>query len=118
MYTITKEFSFCASHQLTGLAENHPCMRLHGHNYKLKLEFKSDTLNPEGFVIDYRDLEWVKKYVDGELDHKHLNDVFPGMQTSVEVMSKILYDEFKETLPQLSAVELSETDKTNCRYEC
>ncbi len=33
MFTITKEFHFSASHQLSHLPEDHQCARLHGHNY-------------------------------------------------------------------------------------
>jgi 6-pyruvoyltetrahydropterin/6-carboxytetrahydropterin synthase len=38
MYTITKQFSFSASHVLDHLPEGHPCARrLHGHNYIAEL---------------------------------------------------------------------------------
>ena len=30
MFTISKEFSFEASHQLDGMSKNHPCGRVHG----------------------------------------------------------------------------------------
>ncbi len=115
MHTITKEFHFSASHQLFDLEEEHPCMRLHGHNYILILEFQGDP-NLQGLIIDYRKLVVVKEWVDETLDHRHLEDVF-GFQTSVENMSKKIYDMWKNIFPQLSAVEMSETPKTNCRYE-
>lgn len=38
MFRITKEFHFSASHQLTGLPEDHQCARLHGHNYIVEVE--------------------------------------------------------------------------------
>ena len=31
--------------------------------------------------------------------------------------SKYIYDKFKEQFHELSAIEMSETPKTNCRYE-
>ena len=117
MYTITKTFEFSASHSLTHLPENHPCHRLHGHNYVLKVELKSEELDPKTKMVkDYRELAKIKNYVDKYLDHKNLNDVFPFPTTS-ENMAKWLFEIFKEWYPQLSAVELSETPKTNCRYE-
>lgn len=115
MFTISKEFNFSASHQLHGLATDHPCMRMHGHNYVLKV-FLRGELNKEGFVQDYRDLKPISEWVESTLDHRHLNDVFP-FQTSVENMSKYIFDLFKPQFPLLIAVELSETPKTNCRYE-
>ena len=55
-YRITKEFHFSASHQLKGLPETHQCARLHGHNYIVKVELSSTTLNDHGFVRDYNEL--------------------------------------------------------------
>lgn len=116
MHTIKKEFHFSSAHQLNGLPDSHPCSRLHGHNYILTLYLKGE-LNDVGFVEDYRDLDDVKKYVDEVLDHRNLNDIFPMHNTTVENMTKILFEFFQQTHPKLVAVEMSETPKTNCRYE-
>jgi len=115
MYTISKEFNFSASHQLLGLQKDHPCGRIHGHNYTLKI-FLKGNLTEHGFVQDYNDLKPISDWIDQTLDHKHLNEVF-DFQTSVENMSKYVYDLFKPQFPLLSAVEMSETPRTNCRYE-
>lgn len=117
MYTIKKEFHFSSAHQLSGLPSTHPCSRLHGHNYILTVFLKSNEIDKVGFVQDYRELDIIKKYVDEVLDHQFLNDIFPFHNTTVENMSKILYDYFKPQVPLLFAVEMSETPKTNCRYE-
>ena len=116
MYTIRKEFEFSASHQLIGLKEGHPCMRVHGHNYKVTVECKNAVLNKDGFIIDYRKLDPIKNFINNALDHQHLNDVF-NFQPSAENMAKYLYEVFSEMVWQVSAVEVSETDKTNARYE-
>lgn len=116
MFTITKEFSFSASHVLTGLRDGHPCGRMHGHNYVIKVELCSETLNADSFVQDYNDLKPIKDYIDNVLDHRHLNDIIPG-QPSAENIAKHLYWKFKPEFPFLNAVEVSETPKTNCRYE-
>ena len=117
MYTITKEFAFCASHQLTHLPKTHPCSRVHGHNYLIKVELKSKTLNEDYFIRDYRELEGVKIYIDDVLDHQHLNAVLPFIEPTAELIAKHLYETFKPMLPELSAVEVSETPKTNARYD-
>lgn len=116
MFTISKEFHFSASHQLRDLSPEHPCMRLHGHNYVIRVFFRSEMTNKEGFVQDYNDLKSIADWVHDELDHRNLNDVFK-FQTSVENMSKFIFDKFKPQFPLLYAVEMSETPKTNCRYE-
>jgi 6-pyruvoyltetrahydropterin/6-carboxytetrahydropterin synthase len=117
MYRIEKEFHFSSAHQLKGLPESHPCSRLHGHNYIMKVVLESNSLNDVGFVVDYRELEMIKNYVDNVLDHRNLNDIFPDINTTVENMCKIIYDKFKFYYPMLVAIEMSETPKTNCRYE-
>jgi 6-pyruvoyltetrahydropterin/6-carboxytetrahydropterin synthase len=116
MFTISKEFHFSASHQLCGLANGHPCARLHGHNYVIRVFLRAESTNAEGFVQDYNDLKPISEWVDTVLDHRNLNEVF-DFQTSVENMSRYIYQHFKPLYPLLLAVEMSETPKTNCRYE-
>jgi len=116
MYTISKEFHFSASHELKGLPEDHPCTKLHGHNYIVKVEFSNAVLNGVGFVIDYRELQPIKDWIDNKLDHQHLNNVLDFNPTA-ENMAKYFYEKFKELIWQTSAVEVKETPKTIARYE-
>lgn len=116
MYKISKEFAFSASHILHGLPEEHPCTRLHGHNYLITVHLKSETLNEVGFVKDYRELQSIKEYIDNTLDHRHLNDIF-SFNPSAENMAKHLFDLFSMMIPEIYAVEVSETPKTSAIYE-
>jgi 6-pyruvoyltetrahydropterin/6-carboxytetrahydropterin synthase len=116
MYKISKQFSFSASHLLDGLCEEHPCSRLHGHNYVVTLHLQSEKLDEYGFIKDYRDLKPVKEYINKELDHSHLNDLLPFHPTA-ENIARFLYDKFKSDFPELYAVEVSETPKTSAVYE-
>lgn len=115
MYTIRKEFHFSASHCLGGLPEGHPCSNIHGHNYIVTVELSSAKLDPTGFVVDYRRLDPIKKYIDDVLDHKHLNDILECNPTA-ENIAKHIFVKFTREFPQLTAVEVSETQKTNARY--
>lgn len=120
MFTIRKEFHFSASHVLDFLPEGHPCTRLHGHNYVVTVELgvkKSKELNEAGFVEDYRALEPIKDFIDKKLDHRHLNEVFPDMNPSAELLAFELYKTFKPAFKTLRAIEVSETPKTTARYE-
>lgn len=116
MYKISKQFAFSASHILEGLLDGHPCSRMHGHNYIVTIHLKSETLNEIGFVKDYRELSSIKEYIDDKLDHRHLNDVFQ-MNPTAENLAKTLYDIFVKSVPQIYAVEVSETPKTTAVYE-
>jgi 6-pyruvoyltetrahydropterin/6-carboxytetrahydropterin synthase len=123
MYIISKEFRFSASHTLVNLPEDHPCSRVHGHNYIVTIELSSPNLNETGFVLDYRKLEPIKKWIDEVLDHRHLNDIVE-FNPSAENLAYYLHYTCKTVLPDLykkgiwiSAVTVSETDKTKARYE-
>lgn len=116
MYKISKQFSFSASHILEGLSDDHPCARLHGHNYVITVHLRSSTLSNVGFITDYRELSFIKEYIDLKLDHRHLNDVF-DINPTAENLAKTLYDIFVTTVPQIYAVEVSETPKTTAIYE-
>lgn len=116
MYKISKQFAFSASHILEGLPEDHPCSRLHGHNYIVTVYLKAEVLNDVGFVKDYRELSIIKEYIDNNLDHRHLNDVF-SMNPTAENLARKLYSVFVKEIPQIYAVEISETPKTSAIYE-
>lgn len=115
MYAISKTFEFSASHQLFGLPDDHPCSRLHGHNYVVRVEFRSVHLDPRGFAgVDYRDLNPFKSWIDRTLDHRHLNDILPA--PTAENIARYLFDHLAETGPSPSSVAVSETPKTWAEY--
>ena len=116
MYKIAKKFSFSASHILNLLPEDHPCAQMHGHNYTVIVHLKSETLDECGFVKDYHALKPVRQFIDEALDHRHLNDCMP-CPPSAENIARFIYDRFKPEIPELYAVEVSETPKTSCTYE-
>ena len=116
MYTISKQFTFSASHQLLNLKASHQCYRLHGHNYIVEVELQAEQLNSNGFVRDYNDLDELKNYIDETLDHRHLNEVFGHDDTTAENLSKFLYDWAKAKWPEVSAMRVSETPKTWAEY--
>lgn len=135
LYTISKEFQFSASHQLIGLPNDHPCSRLHGHNYTVIVELSDSCLDNTGFVEDYGTLKDVKELIDSEFDHHHLNAILnPHHQTislntlhvpqgtsylnpTAENIARVLYNTIKRLHPKLTAVIVKETPKTAARYE-
>ena len=116
MYKIRKEFHFSASHQLNCRPETHPCSRVHGHNYVVTVELCAKKLNDTGFIVDYRELDNIKKFIDDVFDHQHLNDRVLYNPTA-ENMAKDFYEFFHKLYPEVCAVEVCETPKTSARYE-
>ena len=117
MFRITKDYHFSSSHQLYGLAEGHPCGRLHGHNYIVQIELSGDTLNEHGFIRDYRELDDLKRYIDDSIDHRHLNDIFGDDCVTAEHLAKHFYEWCKERWPEVTAARVSETPKTWAEYK-
>ena len=116
MFRITKEFHFSASHQLCQLPADHQCARLHGHNYIVVVELAAVKLNAVGFVRDYHDLAPLKRYIDDNFDHRHLNEVLGHDAVTSEVLAQHFYDWCKALLPETVAVRVSETPKTWAEY--
>lgn len=116
MYRITKEFHFCASHQLCRLPEDHPCARLHGHNYIVVVELAASELDRFGFVRDYRELATLKQYIDGDFDHRHLNEVLGHDGVTAECLARHFFDWCYGHWPETVAVRVSETPKTWAEY--
>ena len=117
MFTISKEFGFSASHVLSGLPADHPCGRVHGHNYVVALELTAEhQLDDVGFVRDYRALAPVKDWLDTTVDHRHLNDVLDGVNPSAEHLARWIFETWQKDYPELAAVRLSETPKTWAEY--
>jgi 6-pyruvoyltetrahydropterin/6-carboxytetrahydropterin synthase len=49
----------------------HPghCSRIHGHNWSIKITFACSEFDANGFVIDFGELKFIKRYFDEYLDH-------------------------------------------------
>jgi 6-pyruvoyltetrahydropterin/6-carboxytetrahydropterin synthase len=116
MYTISKSFAFSASHIIGGVPADHPCARLHGHNYEVVVILEAATLDTVGFVRDYHELSALGDLIKATLDHKHLNDVLGHDRTTSEVISKWLYDWCKARWPEVAAVRVSETPRVWAEY--
>jgi 6-pyruvoyltetrahydropterin/6-carboxytetrahydropterin synthase len=116
VYTISKRFDFSASHWIGCLPEDHPCSKLHGHNYSVEVVLQSEELDGVGFVRDYHELSEFKTFIDNTVDHKHLNDVLRHDQTTAENIAKWLYDWCKQRWPEVSSLRVSETPKTWAVY--
>jgi 6-pyruvoyltetrahydropterin/6-carboxytetrahydropterin synthase len=116
VYTIAKRFAFSASHVIGGLPADHPCARLHGHNYEVEVVLQSPTLDATGFVRDFRELSDLRDLIDTTLDHRHLNDVLGHDRTTSEVLGRWLYDWCRARWPEVVAVRVSETPRTWAEY--
>lgn len=125
MFTIAKRFDWSSSHVLAGLPGDHPCSRLHGHNYEAVVTLAADELDAVGFVVDYRALGAIKAWIDDHLDHRHLNDVstLAGANPTAEFLAESLFYVAAAALGDvrpdalLLSVTVKETSKTSATFE-
>jgi 6-pyruvoyltetrahydropterin/6-carboxytetrahydropterin synthase len=116
VFRISKQFHFSAAHQLTLLPDDHPCSRVHGHNYIVEAVLESEELDERGFIVDYHELAPIKTFINENLDHLNLNDVLPDA-TTAENIARFLYEKFKPLFPALTKMRVSESPTTWAEYE-
>lgn len=102
-YALTYEAWFDASHQELRVPT---CDGLHGHTYHVVASVEGD-LEPDD--NDVHRVQWYDTIADlhklaSELDHRHLNDMLPGVVTIPETIAAW----FLERLPQADWVEVKE----------
>mgnify|MGYP002626841804 CR=1 FL=1 len=56
MYKTKTTFTISAAHQLS-LDYDSPCSRLHGHNWVITVYCKSDMLDHNGMLIDFKKIK-------------------------------------------------------------
>lgn len=119
MYILSIEKSFSAGHQLRDY--DGPCARLHGHNWRVRVEVASQTLNKAGMSIDFEHLELITWDVLKILDHNHINDIppFDTINPTAENIARYIYEAVKEKLPnsvELQRVDIWETETYKVSY--
>lgn len=118
MFIICKEFRFEAAHQLEGLPPGHQCSRMHGHSYRVEVFIRGEV-DDVGMVIDFAKLAPFKRFIDTNVDHRLLNDMWP--QPTAERIAEALYIAVAQLVPlppgvQVDAVRVWET--ATCWAEC
>lgn len=115
-------FSFAAAHHLP----NHDglCKNLHGHNYKLEVEYAGQVSQRTGMLVDFKKIKDTVNSVISHLDHTCLNNLvlsisgypFPSENPTAELMvqwmAKVLGG---HPTVELNRIRLWETD--NCYVE-
>ena len=112
---------FAAAHQLKMVAEK--CENLHGHNWKIEVCVKGQTLNPAGVLIDFGELKQYLSEIIARLDHTFLNelDYFrdgfpPSSENIARYIAEALQAKIKETGVVVSRVTAWESESACATY--
>ena len=108
MYYIKKRLEVAGSHHLQ-LNYESPCQGLHGHNWIITIHCKSESLDENGMVIDFK---VIKQRIHSRLDHKNLNDVLDFNPTA-ENIAKWIVDE----VPHCYRADVQESEGNTATYE-
>lgn len=103
------EFTIAAGRRLTGVAADHPCARVHGHTFRVRLTVTGAVDTGTGFVVDFADVQAAFAPVHEALDHRYLNDIAGLENPTSEHLARWIWQRLAGPLPGLSAVEITET---------
>lgn len=108
MYYIKKRIEISAAHRLC-LDYESKCTAVHGHNWILTIECRSEELNENGMVTDFTH---VKEFIFGKLDHAVLNDVFDFNPTAENIARWVV-----DNVPNCYRCEVQESEGNVAAYQ-
>ena len=112
---IQLDFRFDSAHFLPYVPDGHKCKKLHGHTYHLTTSI-IDDVNEYGWIMDFAHIRDCIQPILNRVDHCLLNAI-PGLENpTVENISKYLYTNIKQVLPNLGYVTVHETPSSRCIY--
>jgi len=113
---LKQQFQIESARFLPHLNKNHPCSRTHGHSFVIDLTFQGEIKQPEGWLIDYHDIQSRMTPLLQQIDHRLLNDV-PGLENpTTENLCRWLFEKGKTLFPELKQVTIRETATSECSY--
>ncbi len=107
---VAKEFKWEMGHRLPEHFGN--CKNIHGHSYKMIVEFEGE-LNKDEMIIDFYDIDRIVKPLIEKLDHAFMvnendKEVIEFLQ---KIKSKMLVVDFNSTVENICKFILSEIKK-------
>ncbi len=106
MYYLKSKYTISSAHILN-LDYDSPCKNLHGHNWEITVYCKSNKLDENGMIIDFKRI----KNIVHNLDHQLINNFIK--QPTAENIAKWLTD----NIPFCYKIEVKETDNNSVIYE-
>ena len=91
MFTVTVRDHLMVAHSLRGEVFG-PAQRLHGATYLVDASFRRKELDGDGIVVDIGRATDALRAVVGDLTYRNLDDELPGVNTTTEVLAKLVAD--------------------------
>jgi 6-pyruvoyl-tetrahydropterin synthase len=99
VFSVTVRDHMMIAHSLRGAVFG-PAQRLHGATYVVDATFRRANLDADGIVVDIGLAAEALRAVVAELSYRNLDDVadFAGMNTTTEVLAKVVADRLADRL--------------------
>jgi 6-pyruvoyltetrahydropterin/6-carboxytetrahydropterin synthase len=123
MFEVTVEAGFSSGHYLRNYRGK--CENPHGHNYRVLVTLRGESLDETGLLLDFKLLKQVLRPAVDYLDHRMINDLepFTTLNPSAENLAKYFFDQTSAQMTEMTggrvAVKdctLFETDTSFARY--
>jgi 6-pyruvoyltetrahydropterin/6-carboxytetrahydropterin synthase len=112
MYEVTVDAGFSSGHYLRNYRGK--CENPHGHNYKVQVTLRGETLDEAGLLLDFKELKQILRPVVDYLDHQMINDLepFTTLNPSAENLARYFFDETNKQLRDLTGGRVHVKDCT------
>ena len=112
MYEIKIRDVFCGAHNLRNYKGK--CESLHGHNWGVEVSLRSETLDRQGMVMDFKKLKSILRRELVDLDHKYLNKTvfFKKNNPTSENIAFFLHGRLSKRIIKI-AIKVSVWETTN-----
>ena len=116
MFEVKIETSFSAAHHLLNYKGN--CENQHGHNWKVEVFVRGETLDKSNILVDFKVLKQEVNEIMELLDHKDINELeeFKGESPSSEFIAKFIFEQVRDVFPTVSKVSVWETPTSCASY--
>ncbi len=113
---IYKEFKFEAAHFLPSAVPGTPNARIHGHSFRVKVTLDGLPDDETGLIFHLGDIETALGEVQGQLDHRFLNEDVEGLEwPTLEHLALWIWSRLMARLPGLYEVEVA---RDSCGEGC
>lgn len=120
MYELKVLTHFSAAHRLNNFYGK--CEALHGHNWKVEIFIRADSLDEAGLVLDFGKIKNHAKELLDEIDHTFLNELpaFRNQNPSSENLARYLFERLSAVINDqrvhVTRVAVWESDNTSAAY--
>ena len=97
MFSITVRDHVMIAHSFQGEVFG-PAQRLHGATFLVDATFRRAELDADGIVVDIGLATQQLNAVLTDLNYRNLDEVFPGVNTTTEFLSKLIADRLVERI--------------------